>query len=463
MGPRISADGRFVGFASWASDLVPNDTNGTNDVFVHDYETGETMRASVASNGSEADNPFPGQGSTHSNMSGDGRFVAFASYATNLVPDDPNGFVRDVFVHDRLTGDTTLVSVSSDGIQGDNFNGLFGVLDISPDGRFVTFSSLSANLVPGDTNGVGDLFMHDRFTGETTRVSVTSSGLEGNDDSGHNRHTMSADGRFVVFDSEADNLVPDIRLGDLNVFLHDRTCGNGMREASEACDDGNLVDGDGCEATCVPTGCGDGIRDPGEECDDGNLIDADGCEPDCSRTVCPKEPAPECRGSIRAGRTLLVVKNTARDGSDRLAWKWASGEATSMADFGDPVGGATDYALCVYERSGGPPRRFMSVGVPGGGTCRGRPCWKATSSGFRYKDPDRASDGVTLVFLREGEDGNARIKLRAVGVDLDPPALGFMHSTIVAQLQNSDGECWEASYSGPFQRNTTKQFRDRGD
>ncbi|HWP32099.1 MAG TPA: hypothetical protein VNK96_10315 [Fimbriimonadales bacterium] len=216
--PSISADGRFVAFDSEASNLVSGDTNGANDVFVHDRQTGKTTRISVSSSGS--------QGNSYSDspsISADGRYVAFESYASNLVSGDTNG-TDDVFVHDRQTGKTTLVSVSSSGAQGDYWS---QEPSISADGRYVAFSSLASNLVSGDTNGTSDVFVHDRQTGKTTRVSVSSSWREGN---GHsNNPSISADGRYVAFTSDASNLVSGDTNGTDDVFVHDRQTGKTTR------------------------------------------------------------------------------------------------------------------------------------------------------------------------------------------------------------------------------------------
>jgi Tol biopolymer transport system component len=210
----ISADGRYIAFASRASNLVAGDTNGKQDIFVHDRLTGQTTRVSVASDGAQG-NGDSGQPV----ISADGRFVAFYSSASNLVPGDTNG-VEDVFVHDRLTGQTTRVSVASDGAQG---NGPSWGPSISADGRFVAFESRASNLVPGDTNGTTDVFVHDRHTGQTMRVSVASDGREGNSYSWLAR--ISADGRFVVFTSDASNLVAGDTNGTWDVFVHDRLTG----------------------------------------------------------------------------------------------------------------------------------------------------------------------------------------------------------------------------------------------
>ncbi|MGH8881247.1 MAG: hypothetical protein ACRD0P_28525, partial [Stackebrandtia sp.] len=182
--PAISADGRYVTFSSGASNLVPGDTNATYDVFVRDRRTGATSRVSVASDGSQANDTSDGPA-----FSADGRYVAFVSLADNLVPGDTNG-AHDVFVHDRRTGATSRVSVASDGRQANHASSGPAV---SADGRYIAFGSLADNLVPGDTDGWLDVFVHDRETGATTRVSVASDGSQGNNLSFE--AVVSADGR----------------------------------------------------------------------------------------------------------------------------------------------------------------------------------------------------------------------------------------------------------------------------
>ena len=221
--PSMSADGRFVAFVSDASNLVSDDTNGVPDIFVHDRLTGVTERVNVASDGTQGNDQSGG-----ASISADGRFVAFSSGASNLVAGDtnlcfePQRSCPDVFVHDRLTSMTERVSVASDGTQGNRDS---GDPSISADGRFVAFDSGATNLVSGDTNPGGDVFVHDRLTGVTERVSVASDGTESTTGSGGT--SISADGRFVAFsngDSPRSNLPP----GDghfQNVFVHDRLTG----------------------------------------------------------------------------------------------------------------------------------------------------------------------------------------------------------------------------------------------
>src|SRR4028119_1991642 len=219
--PSISADGRFVAFSSLASNLVPGDTNNYHDIFVRDTLTNTTTRVSVDSAGNQGNsNNFSNFSSTPS-ISADGRFVAFPSNSSNLVPGDTNNN-NDIFVRDRLTNTTTRVSVDSAGNQGNgnNFTNFVSTPSISADGRFVAFSSNASNLVPGDTTNNNDIFVRDRLTNTTTLVSVDSAGNQGNTDS--NNPSISADGRFVAFSSDASNIVPGDTNNNNDIFVRDR-------------------------------------------------------------------------------------------------------------------------------------------------------------------------------------------------------------------------------------------------
>ena len=205
----LSADGRFVVFDSFASNLVAGDTNTWSDVFVRDRQNGTTERVSVRTSGKQGND-----GSNRASISADGRFVAFTSFASNLVTTDTNG-TWDIFVRDRQNGTTELVSVDSAGVQGD----LTSIKPmISSDGRFVAFSSDATNLVPGDTNGVQDVFVRDLLTGTTQRVSVDSSGGEA--DAACDKAAISGDGRCVALGTSATNLVANDTNGFSDVFVH---------------------------------------------------------------------------------------------------------------------------------------------------------------------------------------------------------------------------------------------------
>ncbi len=216
--PRVSSDGRYVAFSSRATNLVTGDTNDKADIFLHDCQTGQTERVSVASDGTQGDDA-----SLYPALSSDARYVAFEFWGTNLVDDDTNG-VADVLVRDRQTGQTTRISVSSDGQQADD-DSFWPCL--SADGRYVAFEGRATNLVDGDTNDATDVFVHDRQTGQTTLVAFSSAGVQGN---GHSyAASISDDGRFLAFVSSADNLVSGDTNGVRDVFLHDRQTGQTTR------------------------------------------------------------------------------------------------------------------------------------------------------------------------------------------------------------------------------------------
>ncbi|WP_165942735.1 PD40 domain-containing protein [Micromonospora sp. KC721] len=225
-GQSLSPDGRYVSFTSDATNLVPGDTNGDSDGFVHDRRTGSTSRVTLTNGGTEAD-----ARSYAPAISADARFVAFVSEATNVVPGDTNG-VADIFLRDRQAGTTVRVS-------GTNADAPSDAPAISANGRYVTFTSEAA-LVPGDTNGVADVFIRDMRTGSLRRVNVSTSGAQAN--ALTVSPTMSADGRFVAFTSEATNLVSGDTNGVADVFLRDLRAGTTVR-ASLTADGGQATGG----------------------------------------------------------------------------------------------------------------------------------------------------------------------------------------------------------------------------
>lgn len=206
----VSGNGQYVAFQSWASNLVSSDTNGTADVLLKDRTSGTTTVVSVSSAGTRANNWC-----SPPSMSADGRYVTFFSWATNLVSGDTNATL-DGFLRDRQTGTTSRISLTSTGGQA---NGECWWPSVSDDGRYVFFDALATNLVPGDTNGSWDVFVRDRQTSTTRRISVSSAGAEA---AGYSvLPSASADGRYVAFRSSAANLVPQDWNGSDDIFVHD--------------------------------------------------------------------------------------------------------------------------------------------------------------------------------------------------------------------------------------------------
>ena len=218
MNPAISSNGRYVAFISAATNLSGiTDSNVFTDIFVRDI-TGSTTRA-VSLDTTRTG--FANGNSFKPTISDDGNLVAYESLASNLVSDDTNGNV-DIFVDNGSSNQR--VSISTAGDQG---NGISASASISGNGRYVAFSSSSTNLVPNDTNARGDIFVRDMTLGTTTRVSVSSSGIQG--DGGSSNPVISADGRYVAFVSSATNLVSGDTNGQTDVFVHDTQTGTTTR------------------------------------------------------------------------------------------------------------------------------------------------------------------------------------------------------------------------------------------
>jgi len=330
--PSLSADGRWVAFSSHATNLVPNDTNNVFDTFVHDRQTGTTTRVSVGHTGAQSNNPSIWA----QYISGDGRYVSFASSAYNLVPGDTivcppldPGRCQDIFVHDRdADGDgifdetgpgeraNVRVSVASDGTEA-NAGSINDIGSLSPDGRFVTFGSVASNLVAGDGNNLMDVFIHDRDAdgdgifdetgpGEraTVRMSVDADGGDANgrtDNSG-----ASADGRFVVFESAACDIIPGDCAGDgdtngvNDIFLRDRDT-----------DEDGIFDEPGASATVRVS------------------VDAHGAQAD----QVSNEPRISADGStvVFSSRATNLVAGDTNSFADIYAWDRVTGEVTAIS------------------------------------------------------------------------------------------------------------------------------------
>lgn len=230
--PIISANGRFVAFTSEANNLVENDLNGQQDVFLRDLQTGKTTLVSVNHAGTGSGNNRSGEQYISPAISDDGRFVVFTSYASDLVPNYTTGFQGDVYVRDMIAGQTSLVSINRLGTGGGNGESVAHIQEFSPpgisaDGRYVTFTSDANDLVASDHNGGGhgrDVFVRDLVEDKTILVSVNRAGNDtGNDES--RAPSISDNGQFIAFWSSATNLVANDNNGFSDVFVRDILAG----------------------------------------------------------------------------------------------------------------------------------------------------------------------------------------------------------------------------------------------
>jgi Tol biopolymer transport system component len=391
--PSLSHDGRYVAFHSGASTLVPGDTNGLSDVFVRDRLLGTTRLVSVTPGGT------PGNSlSSFGALSADGRCVAFSSLATDLVAGDTNGTI-DVFVRDLAAGTTERVSVSSAGLQSDGYSTFAA---ISADGRCVAFQSVATNLVPGDTNGQGDIFVRDRLSGTTERVSSATGGAEA--DGASSIAALSADGRFVAFQSTATNLVPGDTNGMDDVFVRDRLAGTTVRVSV------SLSGGQGDQPSVAPAISADG-RSVAFVCQSEILIPGD---TNFQRDVIVHD-------LVSGDLERLSIDSFALecDGMSIAVALDASGTRAVFQSYGDNlVANDTNNAPDVFLRLRGP---FHPLSCAGDGSLpQPCPCGNSGAPGHGCANSAVAAGG-----LLEGEGGTALDEITLVAHDLLPHALAI--------------------------------------
>lgn len=179
---------------------------------------------------------------------------------------------------------------------------------------------------------------------------------------------------------------------------------------------------------------------------------------------CGPQPLDGCRQSRRSGKSSLQLRKQGGT-KDQLLFKWIDGDATGMADLGNPAL-ATTYTFCLYDQVGGVSSLIVDAIVPPAGTCKGRPCWKSTGKGFKYSDRDRTRKGIRVINLKAGADNKAAILVKAQGAGIGLPSLPLQQNqAVIAQVKNDRlaGECWESRFSGPANKNDTTRFKDKGD
>lgn len=253
-------------------------------------------------------------------------------------------------------------------------------------------------------------------------------------------------------------------------------CGDDVLDPGEDCDDGNEDNGDCCSSSCTfdpaTTPCDDATVCNGmEECDgagsclSGTPLDCDDAQP-CTQDTCDpiggcmstSGPSPSC---LLPGKTLWDVTDKADSSKDKVKWKWLKGDATVLADFGDPFT-STEYTLCVYDESGSTPSLTTSINLPPNGA------WKANSKGFKYVDKTLVFDGIKKIGLQSGEAGKAKVDVQAKGLNINPPLAPFdgtsfydQDGKVTVQLINNVGQCWSGELPAPALRNDVDRFKDK--
>jgi len=231
------------------------------------------------------------------------------------------------------------------------------------------------------------------------------------------------------------------------------TCNDG-----QVCTANDQCTGGVCAGTSAQ--CGDGTVDGAcnEQCDDGNTNNGDGCSSTCQFEFgCLPTPDTGCRLPVQSAKEQFQVVDKTPDSKDKLQWKWLKGAATTLTDFGTPLT-STDYALCVYDNG----TLVAKMKIQAGGTCAGKPCWKAKPTGFTYKDKDLTPDGIQQMVLKVGVAGKAKIQVKGARDNLPTPTTPFTMPVRV-QLKNANGTCWEADFSSPAIKNLPGSFKDKAD
>ncbi|HVN85149.1 MAG TPA: hypothetical protein VMW17_09915 [Candidatus Binatia bacterium] len=333
-------DGRFVAFVSSSTALVRNDTNGARDVFVWDRQEQSIDRVSVGSDGRQANLGSQPSGYPPA-ISDDGRFVAFASDATNLVDGDDNG-VTDVFIRDRLAGTTIRIEPPSGcttgGAAAISASGASDAPSISADGRFVAFKSLASNFVSGDTNNRADIFVFDRTTRLVARV-LGDGNVEPNGDS--NFPHISADGQWITFQSDASNLVSDDTNGKTDIFIAVNPFLSGEQIPGvtplPVCTDTPTV----TPTSCVPNGCPSGLV----------------CVEDLCVTPTPSPTPTSCNNTGCPSGQVCVMD------------KCVTPTPTSCNNTGCPSGQICVMDKCVTPTPSPTPTSCNNTGCPSGQIC----------------------------------------------------------------------------------------------
>jgi len=251
---------------------------------------------------------------------------------------------------------------------------------------------------------------------------------------------------------------------------HERACGADadcrrciLRVPGACAADADCPFGATCESqlvtasACVGDDDGDGVPDAVDQCPDRRNPaqydgDGDGVGDVCDAAPfeCAPEPRTDCKQPVVAGKAVLVMKDKADDAKDGLVWKWSSGEATSLADLGDPL---VEHAwiMCVYDPTVPPAEPMLRASIPAGGICGTKPCWKAAGAkGFKYSDTELTPSGVQAMTQKIGVAGKAKLIVKAKGVSVEMPALDALAMPLHVQLQNPSGACFSATYHNPL-------------
>jgi cysteine-rich repeat protein len=377
---------------------------------------------------------------------------------------DTQGAVN-VFSRNAGTGQLTFVEREYNGNNGVRHLSRVSGVAVSSDGNTVYAAS------PGDSAIV--VFSRNAGTGDITFVEVQRDGGAVDGLKGASAVVVSPDNAYVYAVGHAEDAVA--------VFRRNTTTGalrflevqkdpyvdppndvlTGIEQAALSPAGDTLYVGSKGVTVLAVDSCGNGTAGTDEQCDDGNLVGGDGCSATCRLELCGALPSAGCRGTLPLG-AAVKIKNISPDSKDQFQWKWSKGDATLFAEYGDPTT-STTYVICVYDGSAN-PQPLLAAAAPADGTCKkGKPCWKASTTSYKYNDGLLTPDGLQGIGLKEGlVNGKTKVQFKGKGVNLLPPAPPLTLPVTVQVKNTTNGVCWDAVYT-TADTNDGVQFKAKGD
>jgi cysteine-rich repeat protein len=395
-------------------------------------------------------------------ISADGATV----YVGGSVEDGDTRPAVNVLSRNAGTGELTFVEREYEGVNGVAKLSSIGSLAVSPDGASLYVSSRGADALL--------VFDRDVGTGEITFLEFHRDGGAVDGLKSPRGLSLSPDGAYVYVGADGDESVAVFRRDaagalrflevkkDPHVDPPNDVFGPVEALALSPAGDSLYAGGRGITVFAVDR-CGNGAVGTDEQCDDGNVSGGDGCSAACRLELCGPLPAVACRGTDVLGAQLGIRNDPVRaDTQDQLQFKWARGQATTLAEFGNPVT-TTTYLVCIYDGSGN-AQPLLAAAAPADGTCKSnKPCWKGASTSYKYNDALLTPDGLQSMLVKEGlVDFKAKLQVKGRGTNLLAPTLPLVPPVTVQVHNTQTGVCWDAVFTTPSV-NDTVRFKATGD
>ncbi len=350
------------------------------------------------------------------------------------------------------TGQLTVGQVIDEPIEGETSIGSARQLTVAPDGAHVYVAAVG--------NGIS-AYSRNATTGALTFVArIDASDLDVPGDGVRIVH-VQPDGEYV-YGGSTEGIVVYRRNAATGRLTYVMTAPGRHDDGLAASADGKHLYTDSAVEIFAIDRCGNDATVGDEQCDDGNTSGGDGCSASCQLELCGPAPSGTCREPIAAGKSQLFLRRSPLGVRDSARWTWTKGEATTVAEFGNPLSTAS-YVLCVYDGSGA-SQPLLNLAAVRGGSCDGRPCWAAASvHGYKYKDRQLTPNGWSTVQLREGlTDGKPRLSFKGKGIYLALPTTPLAFPVTVQVRNTQTSVCWSSTFTTPLV-NTSQQVKALSD